>query len=161
MKKSFKILGIVLAVAAVLGLAACSNQKPVEGGQTLTVRLEYNAGTGYEWRNSVGTDEKNHPLDVVDMYTEDAAAQGVVGGPLVDVMVFKPAYTGKTHLVYMLARAWELDENASVEELVSAATEELPEGTIVIEADVEVAEDGTITVSNVEPSEYASWFVVE
>ena len=165
MNAFIKKIALALVLVAGIGLVACApGQKAIEdGGQTLTVNLEYNAGTGYQWFNQFGTNEKDQPLQVVEMATADTSGGGVVGGPLVDTFVLKAANTGKTTMTFYLARAWELGEDADAEDIqeVSVPIEDLPEDTLIITAEATVNEDGTITVDTVEPADYASWFVVE
>ena len=156
-KKSFVFVTAILCICC---FSACVQQKKVDQPAKLVVSLHYNAGTGYSWDNSVYTEEKDFPLKCVEIATVDAAPDGVVGGNMVDVYTYEATSTGKTTLIFALVRPWELPEDATLEDLAAMSAEELPEGAIVITAEVTVNDDGTMLLT-VEPSEYMDWFVIE
>ena len=160
MRISFKKALIVTAALLCVGLAACVSQKQVDQPARLVVNLHYYAGTGYEWINEATTQEKDFPLECVDIETIDQSDPGIVGGNLVDVYTYEAVATGNTTLRFALVRQWELPEDVTLEELSQMAVENLPEGAIIITAEVTVNDDGTMVLT-VEPSEYMDWFVIE
>ena len=160
MRASIKRALLVVTAILCVGLVACATQKKTETPAKLVVNLRYYAGTGYEWMNEAYTEEKDFPLECVNIETVNEAEQGIVGGSLVDVYTYEAVSTGNTRLTFALVRQWELPEGATLEDLAAMAPEDLPEGAIVITADVTVNDDGTILLT-VEPSEYMDWFVIE
>ena len=125
-RKSLAVwLCFTLAIAGVIGLAACSQRST-----TVTVTLPYNAGTGYEWT----LDDSSTYEGVLSLKSNDTkslAPADVAGGPVEDIYVFDIQGTGTATLCFTLARSWE-------------AT---PFDTMVT-YEVTVADDGTCTVTD-------------
>jgi len=131
--KVIGILLLVLAAMAVLLLAGCGSQQPASAsassaasssaaGQAsssaaspstaaagsedvVTISLDYNAGTGYEWNYTM---EPEGVLAEVSHETEDQSSHATAaGGPLSDKFTFRAAKPGEVVLTFNLARSWE------------------------------------------------------
>lgn len=71
----------------------------------VTVALDYNAGTGYEW---VCTVEPEGIVEQVDKKTEDLAeGESISGGGLRDLYTFRAKKSGAVVITCDLVRSWE------------------------------------------------------
>ena len=128
MSNRSKILFGVL-IAGVLVLAGCSSQASsstqgssqssgspsssssglvnVDAEDIVSILLDYNAGTGYEWTYTA------EPANVVSFEgkaTEDLAkGQALAGGALRDTFTFRAAQAGEVVLTFELKRSWNDD----------------------------------------------------
>lgn len=122
--------GFFVAVAAVMlvALAACSSQQSstesssssassssasasssstaVAGnGDVVSIGLEYNAGTGYEWKC---TADPEGVVTLLGQATENLAeGENISGGPLCERFTFQAAKPGEVVLTFDLVRSWE------------------------------------------------------
>ena len=71
----------------------------------VTIGLDYNAGTGYEWKCKM---EPEGVVTLVDQSTENLAeGQNVSGGPLRELFTVRAAKPGEVTLTFDLVREWE------------------------------------------------------
>ena len=125
-RKSLAVwLCFTLAIAGVIGLAACSQRST-----TVTVTLPYNAGTGYEWTLD-DSSTYDGVLSLKSTDTKSLAPADVDGGPVEDIYTFDIQGTGTATVSFTFARSWETT----------------PSDTTVT-YEVSVADDGTCTVTD-------------
>ena len=85
--------------------SAASSVETVGGEDVVTISLDYNAGTGYEWNYTM---EPEGVLTQVSHETVDQAKdKTMTGGPLSDQFTFRAAKPGEVVLTFKLARNWE------------------------------------------------------
>lgn len=143
-----------LAAGAALALAGCADQadaptgsespaSPEPAGHSLTMRLRYNAGTGFEWFAHEWPEDAC-PLRRVSWTTESEyeGDEPISGGPLADVIVYEPAGEGEACLLFWCARQWEIEFDPTVDD-----ADEALEGWEHYELVASVAADGTIEVT--------------
>ena len=99
-------------------LTACAPQPPavhlpeLDGtlelakGQPLTIRLDANPTTGFQWQLAASLDEKVIALVGDDYQRTDTSRVGAGG---TDVWTFKAVGTGRTTIVLEYRRPWEKD----------------------------------------------------
>lgn len=88
--------------------SSSSSVEVVGGEDVVSIALDYNAGTGYEWACSV---EPDGVVSLVGDRTEDmAAGQNLDGGPLRDTYTFRASAPGEAVITFDLVRGWETDE---------------------------------------------------
>ena len=125
-RKSLAVwLCFTLAIAGVIGLAACSQRST-----TVTVTLPYNAGTGYEWTLD-DSSTYDGVLSLKSNDTKSLAPADVAGGPVEDIYVFDIQDAGSATITFTFARSWETT----------------PSDTTVT-YEITVADDGSCTVSD-------------
>ena len=125
-RKSLAVwLCFTLAIAGVIGLAACSQRST-----PVTVTLPYNAGTGYEWTLD-DSSTYDGVLSLKSTDTKSLAPADVDGGPVEDIYTFDTQGTGTATVSFTFARSWETT----------------PSDTTVT-YEVSVADDGTCTVTD-------------
>lgn len=74
---------------------------------TVTIGLDYSAGTGYEWNCTM---EPEGVVTLVSQQTEDKAKdKEMTGGPLRELFTFRAVQPGEVVLTFDLARSWEGD----------------------------------------------------
>lgn len=81
----------------------------VVGGE-LANDLPFSAGTGYAW-SAKGFDAK--VLALKSQESKSEAADGVVGGPMIEHFVFEGVKPGETTITFELRRSWEKDVAAA------------------------------------------------
>lgn len=128
MMKRFGVIAIVAALAALVALSACSSGggsssssssaspssasssssvTKTDSEDVVTIGLDYNAGTGYEW---ICTVEPEDAVTDLGRTTEDLAAdKTIAGGPLRDNFTFRAAKPGEVTITFNLIRSWEGD----------------------------------------------------
>ena len=118
----FTMIALLTGVMA-LALAGCSSQSSsstssasssgdasssvsVDDAQSIvSMSLDYNAGTGYEWTYTV---EPEGNVTLVDQTTQNKAKDSkLAGGPLSEVFTFRAARPGEVTSTFKLARSWE------------------------------------------------------
>lgn len=147
-RRQFLAAGTALALAGCTGMGSepAGSEGPTtpeSAGHSLTVRLRYNAGTGFEWSGHEWP-EQDCPLRRVSWTTvsEYEGDEPIDGGPLADVVVYEPVREGEARLLFWCARPWEIEFDPSTDD---------PEEVLGIwehyELVVSVAADGTIEVT--------------
>lgn len=76
--------------------------------KVVTISLDYNAGTGYEWGCTI---EPEGVMELVSQSADDGDAdEQITGGPLHDVFKFRAVSPGEAKLTFELKRFWEEGE---------------------------------------------------
>lgn len=71
----------------------------------VTIGLDYNAGTGFEWEYTV---EPEGMVAVIDQATEDHAKdEAMTGGPLSEIFTLRAEKPGEVTVTFNLVRSWE------------------------------------------------------
>lgn len=106
------IMGAVVLVCAVFGImhfGKVENNEMIQYNKdktSLTIALEENATTGYQWVQAAQDD------GIVKLTEDKNIAQtkkAVTGAPTTRVFTFKPVEEGKTLLTFSYERSWEND----------------------------------------------------
>ncbi|MDD4028819.1 MAG: protease inhibitor I42 family protein [Caldisericia bacterium] len=121
MKKTLHIvlIGLLVTVLTTVVLTGCSSKPKnidadttevayeMKAEDTITIRLEENATTGYEWNYTIADAE------VVEFVSDEFNAPSdteMVGVPGEHVWVFKAIGSGSTTINFELSRSWEEGE---------------------------------------------------
>ena len=121
MKKSLRIATATIAFCALaaFALAGCagSQQTPsssssdvvtLDAEGVISVYLDYNAGTGYEWQCKLSGD--TDALGIVNEWDKNLAEdENISGGPLQHCVTMRAAKPGNVVLTCELVRPWEKD----------------------------------------------------
>ena len=138
MKKTMPatIVAIALSLLAAFALAGCAGNSQgsssssddvvvLDAEGVVSVSLDYNAGTSYEWRCTLSGDED--ALWITDEGDKDLAeGQHIDGGPLQHWVTMRAANPGTAVLTCELVRPWEKDvEPAETQVYVFSVDENL------------------------------------
>ncbi len=81
--------------------------RSIEVGDTLEIRLEGNASTGYQWVRVEPTSFGDGPLEIVEEGTYRPEDPGVCGGPGVFTYRYRAVVSGTATLSFVYRRPWE------------------------------------------------------
>jgi len=95
----------------------------VNAGDTVRIELKRSSGTGYEWQLAK---DSGSFAPVLKANFDAASGQGRVepqangmpGGPVLDVFDFTASTAGSTRVVFVLVRPWEMDKPGDRRELL-------------------------------------------
>ncbi|NBX36162.1 MAG: hypothetical protein EBR10_02925 [Planctomycetes bacterium] len=92
-------------------------------GDTVRVELKRSSGTGYEWQ--LAKDSRSFApmlkanFDVASgKGRAEPQANGMPGGPVLDVFDFTASTAGSTRVLFVLVRPWEMEKPADRRELL-------------------------------------------
>ena len=112
------------AVAASVSTATAPSPVSTAGAEgVVTLALDYNAGTGYEWACTV---EPEGVVTQVDKSTENLAeGESVTGGGLRDLYTFRAQKPGEAVITFNLVRSWEDADPAETQKFAFTVGEDL------------------------------------
>ena len=89
----------------------------------MTIDLDYNAGTGYEWVSKV---EPEGVISEVEKTTTDESGQkNITGGPLQDHYTYRAVAPGEAVVTFTLERSWESGNAAETQVYAFTVTDDL------------------------------------
>ena len=91
------------SASAAASFSAASKSSPAFE-DTAQITLDYNAGTGYEWRCTADPEGK---VTISKETKDSSGGKNITGGPLQDVFTVKAAQPGPVVLTFDLVRSWE------------------------------------------------------
>lgn len=93
--------------------SASSSVAALDAESVVTVPLDRNAGTGYEWQCSI---EPEGLVTQIGQTTDNlAAGENISGGPLQDRFTFRAQAPGEVVITFDLVRGWEDGEPADTQ----------------------------------------------
>lgn len=151
--KRWQLFGIVTVVLAALSLAACSSGSGSASGSAsssgassnasassaapstasysatagaedvVTISLDYNAGTGFEWQYAADPEDA---VSLVNQSTENLATEKTAsGGPLQEHFTFRATNPGEVAITFKLERSWEENEPAETQVYAFTVSDDL------------------------------------
>lgn len=93
------------ASASASASASTTTASASGAADVVTIGLDYNAGTGFEWEYAI---EPEGVVELVDRATEDHAKdEAITGGPLSEVFTLRAQKPGEATVTFNLVRSWE------------------------------------------------------
>ena len=103
--------------------ASSSSNAAPDAKSQVTIGLDYNAGTGYEWTYAA---DPEGVVELTDQVTEDLSQQkDIAGGPLRENFTFKALKPGEVVLTFTLARSWEQGAPAETQTYAFTVSDDL------------------------------------
>ena len=111
------------AAASSVSSAADSSVSTAGAEGVVTLALDYNAGTGFEWTCTI---EPEGIVEQIGKKTEDLAeGEDIVGGGLRDLYTFRAQKPGAVVITFDLVRSWEDAEPAETQKFAFTVDENL------------------------------------